>query len=116
MNKTFYSTDEETNETIINNYDVKLDGRGEFSFGNIGKNFKPNNVQIKPFLDNFIVFSNSIDNAMFEFYQNMLFTIEYSIQDKKYQIFEILKGQIDLKIEKIQYDKLNKNTVLVRNF
>ena len=117
MNTTIFNKDEETLETYISNYDVKLERRFEYPLGRVElplkKSFK---IQSKHLIDNYVASSANTSNGLFEANQNILFTLRDNPNENKYDFLEILKGKIDTKIESMRIDSRGKNTVLVSVF
>ena len=112
LNKTIYSIDEETSQSYISNFDVKLERRFEYRLGQVELPLKQSlKNYVKPLL---LTTSTSSSNIiLIEIKENTLFSLQHNSTENKYNFLEILKGNIEGKIERIKVDNEGKNFILV---
>lgn len=112
LNKTIYSIDEETSQSYISNFDVKLERRFEYRLGQVELPLKQSlKNYVKPLLLTTSASSSNI--ILIEIKENTLFSLQHNSTENKYNFLEILKGNIEGKIERIKVDNEGKNFILV---
>ena len=112
LNKTIYSIDEETSQSYISNFDVKLERRFEYRLGQVELPLKQSlKNYVKPLLLTTSASSSNI--ILIEIKENTLFSLQHNSSENKYNFLEILKGNIEGKIERIKVDNEGKNFILV---
>ena len=112
LNKTIYSIDEETSQSYISNFDVKLERRFEYRLGQVELPLKQSlKNYVKPLLLTTSASSSNI--ILIEIKENTLFSLQHNSTENKFNFLEILKGNIEGKIERIKVDNEGKNFILV---
>ncbi len=106
--------DKKHSNKILKSFNVKLKKRLEIPLGKVdflkNKSYKSH---FRDFLEKIISISTNTSNIYFEMNNNILYSLDYNHNEGKYEFIEILKGNIEAKIETIQIENSGNIAVLV---
>ncbi len=107
-------TDKKHSNKKLKNYNVKLKKRLEIPLGKVdflkNKSYKSH---LGDYLEKIVSISTNTSNIFFEMNNNNLYSLDYNHNQGKYEFIEILKGNIEAKIESMQIENSGNIAVLV---